>query len=169
MVSYCCRRLAKAHFLLLAIWHQHSWNPSGTQFSVSQTLCNCFEWIKAYSYSSIHFPGFNRLVFTNQLIHSPIFCHCCSVRTASPCHVLQHTTTITGTQNPLPNCAHTDCHFLRTFFKCQWILTGQMFFAFRNSMTHCCFICRSMSLSIFIYYYSPDTWLSVLKLAGFWW
>jgi hypothetical protein len=47
------------------------------------------------------------LVFMNCLIYSPIFCYCYNVRMAGLCHVIQPTTTISATNNPLSNCAHT--------------------------------------------------------------
>ena len=46
------------------------------------------------------------------------------------------------------HCAHIHCLSLHTFSKRQWMSRGASFSAWRNSVTHLCFICTSISDTI---------------------
>jgi hypothetical protein len=95
--------------LLLVIWHQHLWDPPGTQFLVSHIIQNYVQCVKANSHNLAQFPLHNLSILTMQLIHSHFICHChISGKAAWSGKALYTTCTITEMPNPLSNWADTD-------------------------------------------------------------
>ena len=123
--------------------HDHSWHAPGTNFAIFQCCHHCFQLTVANIQLCIGFPGHNLLIHGVELVETLFLLWGDNSQWLSRSWYF---TVVTSEMHyTLPHCAHTQCLSPQIFTKCQCMSVGAIFSTRRNSVTHLCFICTSMS------------------------
>jgi hypothetical protein len=125
---------------------EHSWEPSGTNF-IFQRCHHHFQCIEANIQLCTQFPSRNPPIRMDELIEMLLMSWCDSCAWPSRTWLVFHVTvTTTETHHPPPHCANIHCSVSVNLQKVSMNVIGcAIFSAWRNSITHLCFIYTSMS------------------------
>ena len=128
---------------------EHSWDPPGANFVIFPCCRHCFQCISADIQLRTQFPSHNLPIHADELIETLFVSWCESCAWPSGTwHVFHVAVATAETCHPPSHCANIHCLVSVNVQQASMNVIGCNFSAWRNSITHLCFICTSMSDAI---------------------
>jgi len=127
---------------------EHSWDPPGVNFAIFRCH-HCFQRIAADIQLHTQFPSRNLPICADELIETLFVSWCDSCAWPSGTWLVFQVAVATAEMcRPPPHCANTHCLVSVNVQQASVMSLGAIFSAWRNSITHLCFIRTSMSDAI---------------------